>query len=119
MSYAVRNDGQGWRAVANLTDVGLDEWFCLDSPPDLVPLQPTVVEMAAAAVGRRDQLLGIAANRMGPLQDAIDEKTATEEEAASLKSWRQYRIALNRIDQQVGFPVNIEWPVPPDTANAL
>lgn len=119
MSYAVRNDKQGWRAVSGPDDVGLDEWYCADSPPDLVPLPPTVEEMAAAAVERRDQLLVIAANRMGPLQDAIDEKTATEEEALSLKSWRQYRIALNRIDQQVGFPVNIEWPVPPHTANAL
>lgn len=117
MSYAVRNDGQGWRAVAGPADVGLDEWYCVDNPPDLVPLPPSVEELVTAAEVRRDQLLAIAANRMGPLQDAIDEKTATDEEVVGLKSWRQYRIALNRIDQQVGFPATIEWPLSPDTVS--
>ena len=114
MSYAVRNDKQGWRAVNSPADVGLDEWFSVDVPPDPIPLPPVAAELAVAAKETRDQLLASAANRMGPFQDAIDENTATEAEVAMLKLWKQYRIALNRIEQQEGFPATITWPVAPE-----
>lgn len=114
MSYAVRNDLQGWRAVAGPDDVGADEWYSVDTPQDPMPLAPTVEELGVSAKEKRDQLLASAANRMGPLQDAIDEDAATADELACLKLWRQYRIALNRIDQQAGFPATIIWPVAPE-----
>ncbi len=38
MSYAVRNDKQGWRAVSGPDDVSADEWYSLDAPPVPVPL---------------------------------------------------------------------------------
>ena len=118
MSYAVRNDGQGWRAVFGAEEVGLDEWYCADNPPDPVPLPSTVEDFAAAAKNKRTQLLTSAATRMGPLQDAIEEDTVTAGELASLKLWRQYRIALNRIEQQAGFPSDVDWPTSPDASSA-
>ncbi|WP_224795477.1 phage tail assembly chaperone [Pseudomonas fluorescens] len=32
---------------------------------------------------------------------------------ARLKRWKQYRVALNRIEQQMGFPVTVDWPTAP------
>ncbi|OAK66178.1 hypothetical protein A3K87_09910 [Variovorax paradoxus] len=62
---------------------------------------------ATTAVAQRDALLADATLRMGPLLDA------TPAEVVSLKAWRQYRVALNRIEQQAGFPASIDWPKAP------
>ncbi|HCF1421459.1 TPA: tail fiber assembly protein, partial [Pseudomonas aeruginosa] len=62
---------------------------------------------------RRDTLLQEATLRIAPLQDAIDLDEATQAEVAELKAWKQYRIALNRVDQQAGYPSLVEWPVSP------
>lgn len=50
-------------------------------------------ELAFFSREKRDRFLVVAANRMGPLQDAIDEDAATTNEVARLKQWKQYRIA--------------------------
>lgn len=55
----------------------------------------------------------IADSAMAPLQDAIELDDATESEAALLKEWRRYRIALNRLSEQAGYPATIDWPAPP------
>lgn len=116
IGFAVRNDGQGSRAVNGPDDVRADEWYTDGVPPDPAPLPPTTQELVARAKAQRDQLLSVAANRMGPLQDAVDTKQATNDEVARLVQWKDYRIILNRIEQQEFFPVEIQWPVSPDTA---
>ncbi|MDP1172118.1 tail fiber assembly protein, partial [Klebsiella pneumoniae] len=57
----------------------------------------------------RDRLLSRASLRMAPLQDAIDLGSATQEEVASLNQWKQYRVDLNRIEQQETFPKRVKW----------
>lgn len=114
MSYAVRNDKQGWRAVSGPDEVDAGEWFSIDEPPAPVPTPPTAEELAALAKEQRDKLLAIAANRMGPLQDAVDTDQATADEAARLVLWKRYRIDLNRIEEQETFPAAVAWPVSPD-----
>ncbi|VVP17308.1 hypothetical protein PS870_03627 [Pseudomonas fluorescens] len=52
--------------------------------------------------------------RIAPLQDAVDLGDASDGDVASLKLWKQYRVALNRIEQQTGFPVTVDWPVAPN-----
>ncbi|SOE50872.1 Tail fiber assembly protein [Orrella dioscoreae] len=61
----------------------------------------------------RQALLADAALRIAPLQDAVDLGTATEEETAKLLAWKRYRVELNRIEQQDGYPRTIGWPTPP------
>ena len=63
------------------------------------------------ALAQRDSLLSMASEKIAPLQDAVDLDMATDEEVASLKEWKKYRVLLNRIEQQTGFPDNIDWPV--------
>lgn len=93
--------------------------------PDLEPLDAaelalTLAAQAAAAItpeqallavnARRDELLTVATLRLAPLQDAVDEESATDDEVLRLKQWKKYRIALNRIEQQENYPIHIDWP---------
>jgi len=65
------------------------------------------------ALQMRDQLLARAALRIAPLQDAVDLGEATPAEEAALTAWKQYRVKLNRVTLQAGFPANVDWPVEP------
>ncbi|WP_092316302.1 tail fiber assembly protein [Pseudomonas saponiphila] len=116
IGYAVRNDGQGARMVDGPSAIYESEHYMPlgeELPPEPVPLPPAIEEVKARAIEKRDTLLSVAANLMAPLQDAIDENSATTDEVNRLKLWKQYRITLNRIVQQEGFPSNIDWPLPP------
>ncbi|WP_054061786.1 tail fiber assembly protein [Pseudomonas asplenii] len=112
--YAVRVDGQGWRAVDNPNEVMADERYTTDTPSAPVPLPLVLEEVLKLTKVKRDQLLSFAANQMGPLQDAVDLEEATADEARLLKEWKQYRIALSRLEQQMGFPTDVVWPISPE-----
>lgn len=113
MSYAVRNDGQGWRAVSGPKDVGTDEWYSEEQPPDPVPLPLTQEEIITSVLVERDRLLALAAMRIAPLQYAVDIDIASTEEKATLLLWKKYSIEVNRISLQEGFPEDITWPTQP------
>ena len=72
--------------------------------------KPDPLAMALEEYGR---LRNVADFVIAPLQDAVDDGEATEAEAASLKAWRKYRIALSRVSDQEGYPQSITWPVAP------
>ena len=91
---------EGWNAA---TDG--DKWFF----SEYVAPRQTVEELLA----NRDSLLAYAAIRIAPFQDAVDLDDASTEEKEALKKWKQYRVALNRIQDQPGFPESIIWPVEP------
>lgn len=57
--------------------------------------------------------LATATAAIAPLQDAVDLGMATAAETASLTAWKQYRVLLNRITQQSGYPGAIDWPAAP------
>lgn len=78
------------------------------APPVLSPEQ-----LAVNALNKRDRHLEVAALRIAPLQDAVDLGEASENEEQSLLAWRRYRVAVNRISLQTGFPFDIDWPAPP------
>lgn len=83
------------------------------NPPELEPA-PVPAMTAEQATVQRDSLLAFATLRIAPLQDAVDLDEATVAEIAALKAWKQYRVALNRIQLQPGFPGAIDWPVAPE-----
>lgn len=90
----------GWTYLAK-------EGFVAPAPPP-VPL-PTAAEVLA----RRDALLTFATLRIDPLQDAVDLGVETGDEVALLTEWKHYRVDLSRIEQQPGFPGDVEWPAAP------
>ncbi|MNO03921.1 Caudovirales tail fiber assembly protein [compost metagenome] len=51
---------------------------------------------------------------IAPLQDAVELEEATEGEAALLKEWKRYRVALSRLPEQEGYPTSIDWPLIPN-----
>jgi hypothetical protein len=71
---------------------------------------PPALDQSDIAAAQRDALLAFAAIRIAPLQDAIDLDEATAEEIAGLKEWKQYRIALNRLDLTTNI---VDWPLAP------
>lgn len=79
--------------------------------PPPPPAPPPTAEQVRAD---RDARLAVATLRIAPLQDAADLDEATAAELALLKKWKQYRIALSRIEQQAGFPGAVDWPVSPE-----
>jgi hypothetical protein len=98
------------------TDVGGIGWTYADGvftePPPPAVAPPTAAEILATNTVVRNQLLAAATLAIAPLQDADDLGEATAAETALLKSWKQFRVAVNRIDLTVQNPA---WPVAPQT----
>jgi hypothetical protein len=65
-------------------------------------------------LSERDGLLYEAGLRIAPLQDAIELDRATPEDEAALLQWKGYRVDLDRIEDQSGFPSDVQWPSKPD-----
>lgn len=103
--YIHLRDGQtGGRYIA----------FSADGYPYLAEPAPlTNEELSADALIKRDFLLRESTLRIAPLQDAVDLDDATIEEVSLLTAWKQYRVALNRLPDSLGWPVSIVWPVAP------
>lgn len=78
----------------------------------------------ASILKERDNRLREAAMRIAPLQYAVDLGDATQQEQSALQDWKRYCVALNRIEQQAGYPLEVEWPVltfsePRESTNSL
>ena|SRR5476651_2475003 len=102
--------------LCNGLEVSIENGFKVaPAPPPEEPSVPvkTIEEIKGDALSQRDQLLNVAAIRISPLEDAVDLDDASESDIANLKKWKQYRVALNRIDQQPGFPADVSWPAAP------
>ncbi|MCK9802079.1 tail fiber assembly protein [Pseudomonas sp. MAFF 302030] len=94
-------DGETFRSLAD------------GPPPSPVDKPKTEEDFIVAANKQRDELLLIAATRIAPLQDAVDLDDATPEDVSKLKLWKQYRVAVNRVVGQPGYPSMVEWPDQP------
>jgi len=82
-----------------------------DLPPEEVPPPaPIVIDPMELAQAEITRLRAVADYAVAPLQDAVDVDEATEAEVASLNVWKKYRVALNRVPEQAGYPEAIAWP---------
>lgn len=121
----LKDDGSEWpieerftaEFVTTLVDVSggaprPECWWTCDESGFKAPVirQPTAEEILASNTANRDVMQAIATLAIAPLQDAVDLEDATTAEIALLKKWRQYRVAVNRIDLTVPDPV---WPTSP------
>lgn len=70
-------------------------------------------QLLAQAQAETSRLRQVADTAITPLQDAVDVDDATDEEKALLTLWKKYRVALNRLPDQEGYPATIDWPAPP------
>lgn len=76
------------------------------------PPEPTQAELVAQAEDKRTALMEEANASITPLQDAADLDIATDEEMESLRTWKRYRVLLNRVD--TSKVPDIEWPDKPE-----
>ncbi|HGM5580729.1 TPA: tail fiber assembly protein [Pseudomonas putida] len=92
-------------------DIGVIDWtqvITADDKARFAAEQHLIVVQSEIAQRRAAADYAIA-----PLQDAVDLDEATAAEAALLKDWKRYRIALNRLPEQPGYPTSFDWPVAP------
>ena len=75
--------------------------------------EQAAAEQLAQVQAETARLRLIADSAIAPLQDAVDIDDATVQEEALLKLWKKYRVALNRLPDQPGYPITIEWPIQP------
>ncbi|WZB71327.1 tail fiber assembly protein [Achromobacter xylosoxidans] len=84
---------------------GLPAWG--DIPP------PSAEQVLADAMALRASLMAQATTAIAPLQDAADLKIATAAELQQLQAWKTYRVQLNRLASDAGFPASVSWPDQP------
>lgn len=113
MSYAVRNDGQGWRIVSGVGDIGADEWFSTDTPPDPVPLPFTAEEQVAAERSYRDQELARIIWLRERHRDQLEIETSTTLTSEQFKELLKHIQALRNWPQSPDFPQIEHRPVAP------
>lgn len=65
-------------------------------------------EMAERELKER---MSLATTRISTLQDAVELGMATDSEVDSLKTWRQYRVLLSRVDTSTA--PDVDWPEQP------
>lgn len=80
--------------------------------PQIEPA-PIPVDPLATAVMESARLRARADYEIAPLQDAVDIDEATAADIALLKAWKKYRVELNRLPDQIGYPNTIVWPIAP------
>ena len=68
-------------------------------------------EQIVIAQGEKGQRLNLATGNIAPLQDAVDLGIATDEEEASLKAWKTYRVMVSRAD--LSYAPDVKWPSEP------
>ncbi|MDE9430630.1 tail fiber assembly protein [Xenorhabdus bovienii] len=84
-----------------------------DGHPKLINTSPpTPAEFQRRAEREKQHRLSQAANKIAPLNDAVDLNIATDEEKSALAQWRHYRVLINRVDCSTA--PNINWPKKPD-----
>lgn len=108
VTYAEIPDGDG-----NSPSIGWSYDGKTFSAPPLTDEQIAANTQAAidANTSLKQALIAQATVAIAPLQDAVDLEEATDAETASLKAWKQYRVALNRIDASTAEDVT--WPIKP------
>ncbi|AVD85508.1 hypothetical protein C4Q28_11380 [Pseudomonas sp. SWI6] len=75
--------------------------------------QAAAEQLLATVAAEIAQHRAVADAAIAPLQDAVELEEATEAEAALLKEWKRYRLALIRLPEQEGYPNSIDWPALP------
>jgi hypothetical protein len=111
--FAVKNNNTSFRAVASEEEL-LEDEYASEALPILYIIPKTIQELTAEAFTERDKLLTMAALRIAPLQDAVDLNKAAASDVVKLNIWKQYRVDVNRIDEQEDFPETVIWPYEPN-----
>lgn len=92
------HDGSEWKLYAPGSNEPLAGPYPLTLEPTDDPTPPPFVPSLEVLKAERDELLRIAGVNIAPLQDAIDLDMASPDDVALLTKWKQYRVAVSRVD---------------------
>ena len=76
-------------------------------------MQTADQQAEALALATIAQLRKEADQALAPLADAVALQMASEAEEAQFTNWKRYRVLLNRVPEQAGWPTEIDWPAVP------
>ncbi|MGN8259525.1 tail fiber assembly protein [Pseudomonas sp. SMSB3] len=111
LAVSVAKDGEPADLIHSITlHVSVEDLPAVELPP---MQDPAAADPLLAAQAQASRYRAIADAAILPLQDAVDLEEATDAELALLKEWKRFRVALNRLPDQEGYPVDIDWPAPP------
>lgn len=111
LMVSVAKDGEPADLMHSITlHVSVDSLPPQEIPPPAPPQAIDPLELAQSEIAR---LRASADYAIAPLQDAVDVDEATEQDLFALKAWKKYRVSLNRVPEQEGYPTVIEWPIAP------
>jgi hypothetical protein len=96
--------------VVGWTAVEADGAWSFAAP---IPPVPTDAELKAVALSQRDALLSQASEVTAGMGDAFLADLLSDADKAMFKAYAAYKLELNKIDRQPGYPVTIEWPTSP------
>lgn len=96
--------------VAGWTAAEADGIWSFAAP---VPPVPTDAELKSAALSQRDTLLSQANEATTGMTDAFLADLLSDTDKIMFKTYAAYKLALNKIDRQPGYPTTIDWPVAP------
>ena len=105
---SVAKDGEPADLLHSITLHVAVEELPTPEPPEPVPADPLQQAHEEAA-----RLRAIVDAAIAPLQDAVALEQATELETTLLEEWKRFRVTLNRLPDQEGYPNDITWPALP------
>lgn len=114
MSYAVRNDKQGWRAVSGPDDVSADEWYSVDTPPDPIPL----LDLEAQERTWRDSALSAVMWLRERHRDQLELQAPTSIGSEQFTELLVYMQSLRDWPQSPEFPESERRPIAPSWIDA-
>ncbi|HDX8367422.1 TPA: tail fiber assembly protein [Aeromonas dhakensis] len=70
-------------------------------------------ELMQIQLNKKTEELRFASDQIYPLQYLESQQQLTEQEVVRLRNLREFSVDISRIEQQEGWPHNVEWPVRP------
>ena len=80
---------------------------------EVVAPVPTYEELKVCAIYKRDYLISLANESTVGMADAFVAGLLSPEEVSRFKAFAAYKLELNKVVSQPGFPSSIDWPVSP------
>lgn len=109
-----------WVDVTDMSPAPAERWTAVevDGIWELAPPSPPVLtddELKVAVLAQRDALITTANEATAGMADAYVADLLSAEEVVTFKAYAAYKLALNKITKQPGYPRKITWPKPPTT----
>ncbi len=104
-----------WADITDVTPEPVYGWTAVEvegawSFAEPVVPAPTDAELRINAIAQRDALLAAANEKTAGMADAYIAGLLDADDTAMFKTYAAYKLDLNKIDTQAGYPATITWP---------